>query len=553
MNAARRLCSLPPTRLHLLPLLLAMAMCATACSSTDAGSIWQDPASDAEANEGATEACNPGSDATIDSSSPQDAPQDGYGTDVQQEAEPPSPDGGQEASFDAGDGAGPSDDAAAQPHPLFDMAMIRDASTAQCSFTNATLAFADGVLLQGWSVSYVSWESVGGVLKPIVIRGFAARPQGSGTARPGIVLAHGLGGYGDLSQAAGVAAKTGAFVIAYSGPGSGSDASNTSEGIPPMEGGWYRLFDTATDTRGSWFWAHAVAAMRGLTCLEGRADVDPARLGMTGYSGGGIATLIAAGVDSRVKAAVPISSSHAFSVAALSPGAWWHGLVQSAGLTLTSPEWTKTQQELIDPAATVAHASASILMVNGTADEFFPLTAHVATLDAVPHDNKRTSLIGNYDHGCYQKAGVEAESAIADRASLRMNGGQRAWFHHWFGTDADYAYLPAAPKLQIDSQGSSLSVTAVVDPGGSTLKVGLVGFWFSIDDGYTWQGVALDSAGGGVFAKQVPITLPSNAVTYVDVEYSTKALLNPGKFSLSSRPEMPAGVVLHIRDQSSCQ
>ncbi|MGV2335893.1 MAG UNVERIFIED_CONTAM: acetylxylan esterase [Planctomycetaceae bacterium] len=48
-----------------------------------------------------------------------------------------------------------------------------------------------------------------------------------------------------------------------------------------------------------------LACRRGLTFLEQQSEVDPERLGVHGYSMGGNLTMYVAGVDSRVKAAVP--------------------------------------------------------------------------------------------------------------------------------------------------------------------------------------------------------------------------------------------------------
>ena len=184
-------------------------------------------------------------------------------------------------------------------HALFDMPLIRDPSTTQCSFTDRSVRVSGTTLLDTWRLTYTSMEYVNGVQQPILIRGYAARPAMGSSPLPGIVLSHGLGGKADIEHAASLAHRTGMFVVSYSGPGSGDTPDTQSEGVPPMTGDWYRLFDTAADTRGSWFWAHAVAAMRALVCLETRPDVDTTRLGMTGYSAGAVATLIAAGVDDR--------------------------------------------------------------------------------------------------------------------------------------------------------------------------------------------------------------------------------------------------------------
>src|SRR5262245_52293132 len=56
---------------------------------------------------------------------------------------------------------------AAPAPPLWDMTMIRDVSTAACTYTNQHTALKNNVLLDVWEVSYISWESIAGQLQPI--------------------------------------------------------------------------------------------------------------------------------------------------------------------------------------------------------------------------------------------------------------------------------------------------------------------------------------------------------------------------------------------------
>lgn len=471
------------------------------------------------------------------------------------------PDGGSASEMGQAPELGSTSDAASGSAPdagrpldlaepaLFDLPMIRDRASAQCTFSNQRSALRNGVSLTVWDVSYSSWESIDGRLVPIRIRGFAARPAG-GDRLPGVVQAHGLGGYAEESHATGTASLLGMFVIAYSGPGGGTAPANTSEGKPAGDGSGYRIFDTVKDVRGSWLWGHAVAAMRGLTCLEGRADVDGGRLGMTGFSAGGVATLMAAGVDDRVKAAVPLSATGAFGVAMRAPRAWQHTLLEKAGLSAMSPEFLRHQMYL-DPVVLLPGARARILMIDGTTDEFFPLTAYRATFDVVPDPDRRASLAANFDHGCYKVSGVEAPKDIEDRAELHASGGQRLWFRHWFGTDPRYATLPRAPQLQTQTLGAGTLFTATVDDGAPGLRMDEVRVWLSVDDALTFVGTKLDPAGGGLFTKLVPGSLPANAVYYVDVVYRTSGLI-PERFALSSPPVLPAGAVPRIRSIANC-
>lgn len=458
-----------------------------------------------------------------------------------------------------GDSAGPADivdaDAAADaaaaptPPPIWDLAAIADPTTAGCTFTNEHAIFKGGASLTGWKLAYTSWESIDGKLQPIVIRGFAVRP--AGTAKlPGVILAHGLGGHADEGSAAALAARLGMFVIAYTGPGGGSNADDTSGGLASGFNKGYRMFDVMKDVRGSWFWGHAVAAMRGVTCLQTRADVDGSKLGVTGFSAGGVVSLLLAGHDPRVKAAVPMSGTLAWAKATEAQNAWQHGLLKLAGLSIASPEWLKLQAELIDPTVALSKATAHVLMVDGTTDEFFPLTAFAATWNALPDADKRLSLIGNFDHGCYKVSGVESAAAIEARASLHGDGAQRMWLRHWLGSDANYAYVPQPPQVTAQTVGGVTLVTAVVDPGGTKLQVDEVRAWASGDDCFTFGSTLLDGK-GTTWSKLVPLPMAANTVLFVDVQYKTKSLL-PEHFTVSSLPKLPPTLVPHVRAMDTC-
>ncbi len=451
-------------------------------------------------------------------------------------ADRPAPDG---SPADAGGDAEWVDARAtdAGPPPLFDLPAIRDPTTADCRFEGHRQVFRAGALLDVWDLSFSSWESREGVLESIRMRGFAARPAGA-EGIPGVVGAHGLGGFSEEGHATGLAARVRTFVAVYTGPGGGTEPGNTSEGLPAGHDGGRRMFDVLPDPRGSWFWGHAVAAMRALTCVEHHPAVDPTRLGMTGFSAGGVATLMSAGVDDRIAAAVPLSATGRWDLAVRAPNAWQHGLLAEAGLDAESPEWLALVAAL-GPARLVAGTSAAVLMVNGTTDEFFPLTAHVATYDAIPTE-KRTALVGNFDHGCYALSGVESADTIEARADLRAGGGQRMWFGHHFGTDPAFRELPAEPTLVVENVAAAAVATATIDRPGDVRRAH---YWWSSDDAFLFGNVELERQ-GDVWAAIVP-PVGANTVYYVDVEYRAG-------FALASRPHVPEALVPRIRAVNSC-
>jgi dienelactone hydrolase len=494
-------------------------------------------------------------DASFDADREDDSGPDA-GTDACTDGSHPSDGGITDSGFDAGKDAGwdagadGGADAGKAWKGLFDMSWIRDAATAQCSFEGQTTTLKDGVLLDVWRVSYRSWEVLDGALKEILIRGYAARPYGK-TGIPGIVQAHGLGGFSEQDHATGLSAKIGAFVIAYTGPGGGTVPENTSEGRPAGYGNGYRMFDTLADVRGSWFWGHAAAAMRALTCLEARSEVDGTRLGITGFSAGGVITFITAGADDRVKAAVPLSGVLAWDVAVQSPNAWQNVLLAQAGLSASSPEWNILMDQMVKPSVLMPGVAAKVMLVNGSTDEFFPLTAHNATLDSVPGADKRNSIAANFDHGCYSLTGLEDKDSIEKRAELWASGGQRMWFGHWFGTDSDFDYVPLTPVVSVTPVGGGIFVAAAVDGGGSNLDVEEVKAWGSNDDCLVFASETLEKS-GGVWQKLIAFPLQANTVIFVDVKYKTRDILFPKRFSISSRPAIPNGLVPQIRSISNC-
>jgi cephalosporin-C deacetylase-like acetyl esterase len=441
-------------------------------------------------------------------------------------------------------------DSLAPPVVTFDHASIQDAASASCTFDNHHTVLKDGVLLDVWHVSYWSWEAMDGELVPIQIQGFAARPALTGGALPGIVNAHGLGGYAEASNATGPAALLGMFVLAYTGPGGGTAPDNTSQGLPASYDNGYRMFDVLDDVRGTWFWGHAVAAMRGLTCLAHHPDVDSARLGVTGFSAGGVISHIVAAVDPRVKAAVPLSGTLAWDVATQSPSAWQHALLEKAGLSVASAEWLALMA-LLSPTSLYTAQSAPVMMVNGSSDEFFPLPAHAATYGAISA-TKRMSLAGNFDHGCYLLTGGESAATIEARAELRAKGAQQLWFHHHFGTDARFAYIPVAPTFVASPVGLATAITATVDPGGPHLQVDSVHVWWSNDDAFLFGSVPLVEQAPGIYGELALFPLQPYTVLYVDVQYKTKDWVLPQRFSLTSEPHLPAGFIPHIRDVETC-
>jgi hypothetical protein len=72
------------------------------------------------------------------------------------------------------------------------------------------------------------------------------------------------------------------------------------------------------------------------------------------------------------------------------------------------------------------------------------------------------------------------------------------------------------------------------------------------DQSYVYSSIQLDRDSSRSYRKLVAGTLPAASVSFVDVQYKTRDLFFPVRFSLSSLPSIPSGLVPHIRSQTTC-
>jgi predicted esterase len=140
------------------------------------------------------------------------------------------------------------------------------------------------------------------------------RPEDSSRRRPAVIVLHGTGGTKEGSKGLleGLA-KRGFVAVAIdgryhgerNGGAKGTEAYNRaiirawrSKPGQPQEHPFY--YDTCWDV-----W-------RTIDYLQTRSDVDPERIGLIGFSKGGIETYLAGAVDERVKVAIPAISVQCF-------------------------------------------------------------------------------------------------------------------------------------------------------------------------------------------------------------------------------------------------
>ncbi len=134
---------------------------------------------------------------------------------------------------------------------------------------------------------------------------------------------------------------------------------------------------------------HAIAAvLRAHSLVRGFAEVDPQRTAVTGISWGGYLTCIAAGVDSRFNAAVPV-----YGCGFLHENSAWLSRFDKM-----NAEQKERWVALWDPSRYLPAVSMPILFVNGTNDFAYPLDSYMKSYDAVP-GTKQIRVTVNMPHG----------------------------------------------------------------------------------------------------------------------------------------------------------
>jgi dienelactone hydrolase len=106
-----------------------------------------------------------------------------------------------------------------------------------------------------------------------------------------------------------------------------------------------------------------------VSLLADLPDVDPGRIGITGISWGGYLTCIVAGLDDRLKVAVPV-----YGCGFLHENSTWLPTFQKM-----TAERRKLWVGKFDPSRYVGQARMPVLFVNGTNDFAYPLDSYQKT------------------------------------------------------------------------------------------------------------------------------------------------------------------------------
>lgn len=201
--------------------------------------------------------------------------------------------------------------------------------------------------------------------KPTMIFAYYSRPEGDGPF-PAMLCVHGGGGQA-FREWAELWAKRGYVALAMDTAGQGPERKPNPHGGGPNQTDQGKFGDFTLETVRDMWTYHAVAAVvRGHSLLAAQKEVDRDRIGITGISWGGYLTCIVAGIDDRLKCAIPV-----YGCGFLGDNSAWVDR-----LAKMKPEQRTLWLDQFDPSKYLGGATCPMLFVNGTNDFAYPLDSY---------------------------------------------------------------------------------------------------------------------------------------------------------------------------------
>lgn len=201
--------------------------------------------------------------------------------------------------------------------------------------------------------------------KPTRVFAYYAKPAEGDGPFPAVLLVHGGGGKAFQKWAEHWAAR-GYCALAMDLSGNGPSGKLADGGPDQSDEYKFRDFDQKT-ARDMWTY-HAVAAvLRGHNLLRALPEVDKDKVAVTGISWGGYLTCIIAGLDDRLKAAVPV-----YGCGFLHHNSVW----KPARFDKVDADRRKRWVEAFDPSQYLPNVTCPILFLNGTNDFAYPLDSY---------------------------------------------------------------------------------------------------------------------------------------------------------------------------------
>ena len=226
--------------------------------------------------------------------------------------------------------------------------------------------------------------------KPTRIFAYLGRPKKGKGPYPAMLLVHGGGGKAFQDWATHWANR-GYVALAMDLSGNGPDGRLPDGGPDQSDATKFRNF-AETEVKEMWTY-HAVAAViRGHSLLAAQHEVDPARIGITGISWGGYLPCIVAGIDDRLKVAVPV-----YGCGFLHENSAWKNTSLAAMNADSRVRWTT----LFDPSQYLSGVNCPILFLNGSNDFAYPMDSYRRSYDLVGPNLRTVSVKVGLKHGHY--------------------------------------------------------------------------------------------------------------------------------------------------------
>ncbi|MDB6135171.1 MAG: Acetyl xylan esterase (AXE1)/PhoPQ-activated pathogenicity-related protein [Verrucomicrobiales bacterium] len=206
---------------------------------------------------------------------------------------------------------------------------------------------------------------------------------------PAVLLVHGGGGKA-FQEWAQHWAERGYAALAMDTSGQGPDGQRHADAGPNQDDGTKFTNFTDAAARDTWTY-HAVAAvLRGHALLASLPEVDAGRVGITGISWGGYLTCLTAGLDPKLKVAVPV-----YGCGFLGDNSYWRDRTLAAMTEDGRSRWLR----LLDPSQTLPNAVCPVLFLNGTHDFAYPPDSYRKTFRLIPEERRTLSVQVDLPHG----------------------------------------------------------------------------------------------------------------------------------------------------------
>ncbi len=199
---------------------------------------------------------------------------------------------------------------------------------------------------------------------------------------PGMVLVHGGGGKA-FPQWVRLWAERGYVAIAMDLGGCGEDGERLPDGGPPQDDkAKFHSIDQPVIEH--WVYHSIAAVVRSVSLLRSLPFVDSDRIGITGISWGGYLTCIVAGLDNRIKVAIPV-----YGCGFLHENSVWIDI-----LNAMSPEHRGQWIRWYEPSQYLPQCRIPTLWVNGTNDLAYPLDSYQKSYRLVKGERVQCVKVG---------------------------------------------------------------------------------------------------------------------------------------------------------------